>query len=274
MWSFSRKREKGVLPRQVGAGHPAAHESRRFPPMIVPADGDFRLDREADTARLGAAVAGELRAHEAICLSGPLGAGLFLDSGTAKLTGVSITSNKSDSAGGGLYVGAVSVGVTITGGSVTNNSSVGVGGGIDFLGTGTLAISKTIISGNNSAAAGGGLYVAGGGLTLGSVHVSNNSAIGDGGGLAIAGSTPFTITTGSFTGNGSDSRGGGIDISGSATGSIDTPAVVITDNFAAGYGGGVTNGSSGTVTMKTSSVTGNVGGSDVFIKTDVYGPFA
>ena len=75
MWSFSRKGEKGVLPRQVGAGHPAAHESRRFPPMIVPADGDFRLDREADTARLGAAVAGELRAHEAICLSGPLGAG-------------------------------------------------------------------------------------------------------------------------------------------------------------------------------------------------------
>jgi len=43
--------------------------------MIVPADGDFRLDHEADTQRLGAALAGELRAHEAICLSGPLGAG-------------------------------------------------------------------------------------------------------------------------------------------------------------------------------------------------------
>ena len=43
--------------------------------MIVPADGDFRLDREVDTARLGAALAGELRAHEAVCLSGPLGAG-------------------------------------------------------------------------------------------------------------------------------------------------------------------------------------------------------
>ena len=43
--------------------------------MIVPAEGDFRLDHEADTARLGAALAGELRAHEAVCLSGPLGAG-------------------------------------------------------------------------------------------------------------------------------------------------------------------------------------------------------
>lgn len=43
--------------------------------MIVPAEGVFRLDREADTARLGAAVARELKRREAVCLSGPLGAG-------------------------------------------------------------------------------------------------------------------------------------------------------------------------------------------------------
>jgi tRNA threonylcarbamoyladenosine biosynthesis protein TsaE len=43
--------------------------------MIVPAEGEFRLDHEADTARLGAAIAGELKRHEAVCLSGPLGAG-------------------------------------------------------------------------------------------------------------------------------------------------------------------------------------------------------
>ncbi|MGH6956455.1 MAG: tRNA (adenosine(37)-N6)-threonylcarbamoyltransferase complex ATPase subunit type 1 TsaE, partial [Caulobacteraceae bacterium] len=43
--------------------------------MIVPAEGVFRLDREADTARLGAAIARELKRHEAVCLSGPLGAG-------------------------------------------------------------------------------------------------------------------------------------------------------------------------------------------------------
>jgi tRNA threonylcarbamoyladenosine biosynthesis protein TsaE len=43
--------------------------------MIVPAEGEFRLDHEADTARLGAAIAGELKQHEAVCLSGPLGAG-------------------------------------------------------------------------------------------------------------------------------------------------------------------------------------------------------
>jgi tRNA threonylcarbamoyladenosine biosynthesis protein TsaE len=43
--------------------------------MIVPAEGDFRLDHEADTARLGAAIAGELRPREAVCLIGPLGAG-------------------------------------------------------------------------------------------------------------------------------------------------------------------------------------------------------
>jgi tRNA threonylcarbamoyladenosine biosynthesis protein TsaE len=43
--------------------------------MIVPAEGDFRLESEADTARLGAALARALEKGEAICLSGPLGAG-------------------------------------------------------------------------------------------------------------------------------------------------------------------------------------------------------
>jgi tRNA threonylcarbamoyladenosine biosynthesis protein TsaE len=43
--------------------------------MIVPATGDFRLNTEADTARFGAAVADALRKGEAVCLTGPLGAG-------------------------------------------------------------------------------------------------------------------------------------------------------------------------------------------------------
>ena len=43
--------------------------------MIVPAEGDFRLESEADTARLGAALARALEKGEAICLSGPLGSG-------------------------------------------------------------------------------------------------------------------------------------------------------------------------------------------------------
>jgi tRNA threonylcarbamoyladenosine biosynthesis protein TsaE len=43
--------------------------------MIVPAEGEFRLDHEADTRRLGAAIAAELKRREAVCLSGPLGAG-------------------------------------------------------------------------------------------------------------------------------------------------------------------------------------------------------
>lgn len=43
--------------------------------MIVPAQGDFRLDTEADTARFGAAIAGALRKGDAVCLTGPLGAG-------------------------------------------------------------------------------------------------------------------------------------------------------------------------------------------------------
>src|SRR5271154_6078917 len=43
--------------------------------MILPAEGDFRLEDEAATIRLGAAMAAVLSAQEAICLWGPLGAG-------------------------------------------------------------------------------------------------------------------------------------------------------------------------------------------------------
>lgn len=43
--------------------------------MIVPAEGEFRLNHETDTARLGAAVGKALRKGEAVCLTGPLGAG-------------------------------------------------------------------------------------------------------------------------------------------------------------------------------------------------------
>ncbi len=43
--------------------------------MKIPAQGRFRLDAESDTARLGAALGLALQRGEAVCLTGPLGAG-------------------------------------------------------------------------------------------------------------------------------------------------------------------------------------------------------
>jgi tRNA threonylcarbamoyladenosine biosynthesis protein TsaE len=54
-----------------------AHALRlsRITPVKIPADGDFRLPDEAATTHLGAAIGAALARGEAICLSGPLGAG-------------------------------------------------------------------------------------------------------------------------------------------------------------------------------------------------------
>ena len=43
--------------------------------MLLHAEGEFRLNDEADTADLGQSIARVLQKGEAICLSGPLGAG-------------------------------------------------------------------------------------------------------------------------------------------------------------------------------------------------------
>lgn len=43
--------------------------------MITPAEGTFRLDDEAASARLGEAIGRALEPGEAVCLAGPLGAG-------------------------------------------------------------------------------------------------------------------------------------------------------------------------------------------------------
>jgi tRNA threonylcarbamoyladenosine biosynthesis protein TsaE len=43
--------------------------------MIIEDEGDFRLDDEAATAHLGAAIGGALEPGDTVCLFGPLGAG-------------------------------------------------------------------------------------------------------------------------------------------------------------------------------------------------------
>jgi tRNA threonylcarbamoyladenosine biosynthesis protein TsaE len=43
--------------------------------MHLSAEGDYRLENEAATARLGAAIAAALEVGDAVCLWGPLGAG-------------------------------------------------------------------------------------------------------------------------------------------------------------------------------------------------------
>jgi len=150
---------------------------------------------------------------------------------------------------GGGVPAAIS-GITITDGN-------GQGAGI-FV-AGTLALSKSTVTGNNGGP-GGGIFVNGiGTLTLLNSTVSNNNAAGSvGGGVANENGT-LTINNSTISGN-TASQGGGIysDHALSVSNSTvrDNSAL---DAFSNAFGGGIAN-AAGTASVTNSTVTGNTAG--------------
>ena len=110
------------------------------------------------------------------------GGGLYDDGGTTTLTGCTVSGNTATTGGGIASHGTL----TLYGVTVSDNTAT-TGGGVASTG-GTLSLVNATVSGNTARGQGGGLYVKNDVATLTSATISANAAV-TGGGLINSGST-------------------------------------------------------------------------------------
>jgi hypothetical protein len=112
------------------------------------------------------------------------GGGIYVQFGSAMLSGGQILSNTA-TWGGGVYVDQGSA--TVTEGQILNNTANTNGGGI-YINDGTVALTNTTVSGNRAiAGSGGGLYTSGGTITITFTTIASNTAASSGYGIHRAG---------------------------------------------------------------------------------------
>jgi hypothetical protein len=189
---------------------------------------------------------GELSVDKAMTISGPGANVLTIQRGASASTNFSIFRVSG--------TGSVSLsGLTIAKG----NSSFGGGIYCNVLdNTGTLTVSRCVITGNSAPGAGailgkgGGIYNQSKILSVINTTVSTNSTTGDGGGIASDGAST-TVTNCTISGNSAARYSGGIHPSGTLTITNSTVA-----NNSAGTGGGIRNGGY-PVTLRTTILAKN-----------------
>jgi hypothetical protein len=209
------------------------------------------------------------------------GAGLWLNnlatSAKAKATiSASVIANNSSTntgfagvGGGGVFIQHGSA--AITGSTIRNNSAVYYGGGVSDTGGAALTISNSTIAGNRTTATnaagqgGGGIFIMGtGGVTpapvtiIGSSITDNSSAL-DGGGLLAKNGIALSISGTTFAGNRAANNGGGINTSGTGANKVDLTinGGNLSNNFASVAGGAEYATGDGQFFMTATKVTGN-----------------
>src|SRR5262249_11994592 len=86
--------------------------------------------------------------------SAAMGAGLFIQYGSASITGSNVSGNNASFAGGGIYQGDKPATITISSSTISGNTAVKRGGGIETLHTG-MTVNNSVISGNGAGIQGG-----------------------------------------------------------------------------------------------------------------------
>ena len=178
--------------------------------------------------------------------SAATGGGLF-NLGTAVVANCTISGNSSSGNGGGLsnfYI------ATLTDCTISGNSASNSGGGLFNLGAATLT--DCTVSGNFSGLDGGGVLNYGA-ATLADCTVSGNYASRFGGGVYNRGGANAMLTDCTVSGNSASTNGGGVFNSGTAT----LTNCTVTANSAGGYGGGVFNQGGATATLTNCTVSAN-----------------
>ena len=135
-------------------------------------------------------------------------------------------------------------GLTITGGAVTDAN----GGGV-YIGSGTLTLTNSTVSGNSASDGGGGIYSESGTVTLTHSTVSGNSAAWGGGIDSQFGTAVLTNST--VSGNVAEDAGGISNWKGTVTLTNST----VSGNLASWVGGGIAT--RGTLALTNTTVSGN-----------------
>jgi hypothetical protein len=155
------------------------------------------------------------------------GGGVFVDQGSATLSGGQIVSNTAQYYGGGMYIR--SGGATLSGGQIISNTAHHKGGGV-FIQHNTATFTQTgagAIIRNTADNDGGGIYNGYGTLTLVNTTVSGNRAIAGSGGGLYNDSGAITITFATIASNTAASGGYGIH---RATGTVELQNTLVAHN--------------------------------------------
>ncbi len=165
---------------------------------------------------------------------GDVGGGMY-NAGTFKMTGGTISGNKtgSNGRGGGVYNAGT---FKMTGGTISGNEAT-YGGGVEIGAGGTMEMIGGEISGNKATRQGGGVCELGKNLMMTGGEISGNEAGEDGGGVYVSsggGNGFFTMAGGKITGNEAGRDGGGIRVSGD---DFTMESGIISENTAGEEGG-------------------------------------
>jgi uncharacterized repeat protein (TIGR01451 family) len=169
------------------------------------------------------------------------GGGVYVDSGSATLSGTKVFSNSASSYGGGMCAWQDSATLDVSEGEIRHNSAPW-GGGV-FVGAGRATLKGTDVVSNSATSYGGGLFISEGSATLTSTQVVSNSAGSHGGGVAVQ-KGRATLTRTHVLANRAPDGGGLYGLTNLATISANNGCIAYNDDRA------VDNGSFGTVNAR------------------------
>ena len=212
------------------------------------------------------------------------GGGIYITDGIAELTDCTVSLNKANSNGGGIYIDGSSL--TLNGGTVVgdknatqtathlvnkySNYASSYGGGIYAINTTVIINEESCVMYNIALHnSGGGLYVENGSLAIKNAKINynystiQNSGTGSGGGLQLAGSASMTIKSDSeIAYNGSAFTGAGIELTETSSCTMNSGSIHDNKNNAyseeKGLGAGVCIASGTTFTMNGGKIYGNM----------------
>lgn len=159
------------------------------------------------------------------------GGGGVYSVGDTTLRRCTITGNRSDIDGGGVFANAGSK-LTVDACTIVGNWTGSSGGGLTV--RGTAEILNSTIAYNTAMLRGGGIHTAGGAadLKVRNSTISGNTAVTDGGGMALLPGSMFLVQNSTVAFNRAGGNGGGIF----ADNNVALESTIVAKNFAAGTG--------------------------------------